>query len=101
MPVKLERESNAYHLFPILCGRRDELQAHLKDRGVQTLIHYPIPPHRQECYRQAIKDGLLVLPKGGLPITERIHAEELSLPIGPTITDGEVAAVIAAVNDFK
>lgn len=101
LPVKMERGRNAYHLFPVLCGRRDELQAHLKDRGVQTLIHYPIPPHRQECYRQAIKDGLLVLPKGGLPITERIHAEELSLPISPTITDGEVAAVIAAVNDFR
>ena len=101
LPVKLARELNAYHLFPILCGRRDALQAHLKARGVQTLIHYPIPPHRQECYRQAIKDGLLVLPKGGLPITERIHREELSLPIGPTITDDEVAAVIAAVNDFR
>ena len=101
MPVKLERELNAYHLFPILCGRRDELQAYLKAKGVQTLIHYPIPPHQQECYRQAIRDGLLVLPKGGLPITERIHGEELSLPIGPTITDAEVAAVIAAVNDFR
>lgn len=100
LPVKLERELNAYHLFPVLCAKRDELQAHLKAKGVQTLIHYPIPPHQQECYRQAIKDGLLVLPKGGLPITERIHAEELSLPIGPTITDDEVAAVIAAVNDF-
>ena len=101
MPVKLARELNAYHLFPILCGRRDELQAYLKAKGVQTLIHYPIPPHQQECYRQAIRDGLLVLPKGGFPITERIHCEELSLPIGPTITDAEVASVIAAVNDFR
>ena len=101
LPVKLERERNAYHLFPILCERRDELQTYLKARGVQTLIHYPIPPHRQECYRQAIRDGLLVLPKGGLPVTERIHAEELSLPIGPTIADAEVASVIAAVNDFR
>ena len=101
LPVKMERERNAHHLFPVLCGRRDDLQAHLKAKGVQTLIHYPIPPHRQECYRQAIKDGLLVLPKGGLPITERIHSEELSLPIGPTITDAEVASVIAAVNDFR
>lgn len=101
LPVKLERERNAYHLFPILCERRDELQTYLKARGVQTLIHYPIPPHRQECYRQTIRDGLLVLPKGGLPVTERIHAEELSLPIGPTIADAEVASVIAAVNDFR
>jgi len=101
LPVKLPREMNAYHLFPILCEKRDMLQAHLKANGIQTLIHYPIPPHKQECYRRAVKDGLLVLPKGGLPITERIHAEELSLPIGPTITDEEVASVIAAVNDFK
>ena len=89
---------NAYHLFPILSERRDELQAYLKGRGVQTLIHYPIPPHKQDCYRQAIQDGLLVVPKEGLPVTERIHAEELSLPIGPTITDDDVRYVIDAVN---
>jgi len=101
LPVKMSREANAYHLFPVLCAKRDELQAHLKSSGVQTLIHYPIPPHKQECYRKAIAHGLLVLPKGGLPITERIHAEELSLPIGPTIADAEVGVVIAAVNAFK
>ena len=98
LPVKLPREQNAYHLFPILCDRRDELQAHLKANGIQTLIHYPIPPHKQECYAQAIKDGLLVLPKGGLPVTERIHAEELSLPIGPTITNDEVKTIIEAIR---
>jgi len=101
LPLKMPREMNAHHLFPVLCERRDELQAHLKACGVQTLIHYPVPPHMQDCYRQAVADGRLVLPKGGLPVTERIHAEELSLPIGPTITDAEVAAVIAAVKDFK
>jgi len=100
LPAKLPRLENAYHLFPILCTKRDALQAYLKEAGVQTLIHYPIPPHKQDCYKKAIVDGLLVLPPGGLPITERIHAEELSLPIGPTITDKEVARVIATVNAF-
>jgi len=101
LPKRLPRGMNAYHLFPILCERRDELQAYLKDRGIQTLIHYPIPPHRQECYQKAIADGFLILPRSGLPITEQIHAQELSLPIGPTITDEEVKAVVDAINSFR
>jgi len=92
LPVELPREQNAYHLFPVLCRRRDELQEFLRGRGVQTLIHYPIPPHKQKCY--AAWSGL------SLPVTERIHAEELSLPIGPTITDAEVCEVASAVNGF-
>ena len=100
LPARLPREMNVCHLFPVLCERRDELQAHLKARGVQTLIHYPIPPHRQECYAKTAAGQLLVLPPGGLPVTERIHAQELSLPIGPTIRDEEVAQVIDAVNSF-
>jgi len=101
LPAKLPRRENAYHLFPILCSQRDALQAHLKTNGIQTLIHYPMPPHKQECYKKAIADGLLLLPKDGLPITELIHAEELSLPIGPTISDDEVSAVVASINDFR
>ena len=100
LPAKLPRSESAYHLFPVLCEKRGELQAFLKERGVQTLIHYPIPPHQQECYQRALKDGLLVLPASGLPVTERIHREELSLPIGPTISDAEVGEVIAAVDAF-
>jgi len=101
LPLRMPREQNAYHLFPIMCKNRDALQAHLKEKGVQTLIHYPIAPHQQECYKKAIADGLLVLPEGGLSITEQIHAQELSLPIGPTITDDEVQAVVSAVNSFS
>ena len=100
LPMLLPRENNAYHLFPILCESRDALQAHLKERDVQTLIHYPIPPHKQVCYRRAIALGLLVLPQSGLLVTERIHACELSLPIGPTISNDEAEQVIAAVNGF-
>ena len=93
LPSYLPRENNAYHLFPILCRRRNELQEFLKDRDVQTLIHYPVPPHKQECYAEYSRISL--------PVTERIHSEELSLPIGPTITNSEVQAVISAVNNFK
>ncbi|MGN1246510.1 MAG: DegT/DnrJ/EryC1/StrS family aminotransferase [Muribaculaceae bacterium] len=89
--------SNAvWHIFPILCSDRDALQQHLSECGVATLIHYPIPPHRQECYAQA----QLTLPPGNLPITERIHREELSLPCNQVMTDAEVQQVISAVNSF-
>jgi len=101
LPVKLPREQNAYHLFPILCNRRDALQAYLKKRSIQTLIHYPIPPHKQECYKKALTDGSLVLPQSCLPIAEQIHAQELSLPIGPVIANAEVEMVVSAVNSFQ
>ncbi len=100
LPTKLIREENVYHLFPVFCSKRDKLQEHLKKNGVQTLIHYPIPPHKQVCYAQEVARGQLVLPPNGLPITERIHNWELSLPISPTISDEEVSAVISAVNAF-
>jgi len=93
LPEYLPAENNVYHLFPVLCSRRDVLQAFLKARGVQTLIHYPIPPHKQECYK--------AWNPLSLPITERIHAEELSLPIGPTISDEEVNTVIDGMASFR
>lgn len=86
-----------WHIFPVLCSHRDALQQHLATRGVATLIHYPIPPHRQECYA----GDYLTMPQGGLPITERIHREELSLPCNQVMTDDEVQQVIAAANDFS
>ena len=86
-------EANVWHIFPVRCSRRDELQKHLAARGIQTLIHYPIPPHRQKAYPQW--HGL------SLPITEQIHREVLSLPISPVLTDEEADLVIEAVNDFR
>lgn len=85
--------AHAFHIFPVLCARRDELQRHLAEYGIQTIIHYPIPPHRQECYKEW--NGL------SLPVTERIHDEELSLPMSPVMTDSEVRRVVEAVNEFK
>lgn len=82
-----------WHVFPVRCKNRDAFQKHLADRGVQTVIHYPIPPHRQPAY---IEWHAL-----SLPITERIHGEILSLPISPIITDEEVSEVIRVVNEWK
>ena len=93
LPERLPDAQNVYHLFPVLSPRRDALQAWLKDNGVGTLIHYPIPPHRQECYREFA--GL------SLPVTEKIAAEELSIPIGPCITEEEAARVVSAMNAFR
>ena len=90
-------EQRAFHLFPILCEDRDELQKYLEENGVGTNIHYPIPPHQQECYRRS---GELVY-EGELPVTCMIHRQELSLPLSQVMTDKEVDRVIAAVNSFK
>ena len=76
----------------MLCSRRDELQSFLTERGVQTLIHYPIPPHKQECYAEW--NSL------SFPITERLAREELSLPISPVMTPEEVRAVVENLNEF-
>lgn len=92
LPRYVAPEHNAYHLFPIFCEERDRLQQHLKERGIETLIHYPIPPHLQECYREYAHLSL--------PITEQIHRTELSLPIGPTMSKDEAIKVIEAINHF-
>ncbi|MBR4793378.1 MAG: DegT/DnrJ/EryC1/StrS family aminotransferase [Bacteroidaceae bacterium] len=95
LPKRLDDAHNVYHLFPILCERRDELQAYLKENGVETLIHYPIPPHKQECYASAPWNiGLQ------LPVTEQIAAQELSLPIGPAIKPEDVSRIIDLINRF-
>ena len=93
MAVDCNRElSNVWHVFPVRTERRDEFQAYLTERGVQTVIHYPIPPHRQPAYTEWHDLEL--------PITEKIHETVISLPISPVMTDDEVAEVIAAVNRF-
>lgn len=85
--------SSVHHIFPVLCSERERLQQHLLNQGIQTMIHYPIPPHRQQCYADM---GLL-----SLPITERIHREELSLPLNPTLQQEEIELIIEAANSFK
>ena len=97
MPERLPDEQNVYHLFPILCDKRDELQAYLKDNEVGTVIHYPIPPFKQECYSKVVWN----IPQLSCPITEKIHDTELSLPMGPTISEEEINYIIKTINNFK
>ena len=92
LPVRLNDENNVYHIFPVFCEQRDALQQHLTDNGVQTLIHYPIPPHKQECYKEWNDKSF--------PITERIHNQELSLPISQVMSLEEAAEVVKVVNAF-
>ena len=85
--------SHVWHLFVVRCLARDSLAGHLAAKGIQTMVHYPTPPHWQPCYRSSL---------GGtaLPGTEALHREVLSLPMSPELRNDQVAAVIAAVNDW-
>ena len=96
---RLSDDQNVYHLFPVLVGdgKRDALHDYLEQNGVGTVIHYPIAPHKQECYSKATWN----MPQLSLPVTERIADEELSLPIGPAITFDQARTVIEIINSFK
>jgi len=99
MPDFLPDELNVYHLFPIIVKgkeNRDRLHDYLEKKGVGTVCHYPIAPHKQECYAKEIWNN----PQLSLPITERLADEELSLPIGPAITLKEVAEIVRLINIF-
>lgn len=87
------KRNNVYHVFPVRVENRDSFQAYLTEKGIQTVIHYPIPPHRQPAYTEW--HGL------ELPITEKIHDTIISLPISPVMTDDEVSEVIAAANAWR
>lgn len=85
-------ESHVFHLYVVRTEQRQALQEHLNAAGIQTLIHYPIPPHQQRAYQAWNQDSY--------PLTEAIHKEVLSLPISPVMTDRDVSAVINACNAF-
>ena len=87
-------ENNVYHIFPVFCDHRDELQTYLRAKGVFTLIHYPTAIHLQEAYRD------LNMGEGTFPITEKICATELSIPLYPGMTDEEIEYVITCLNEF-
>lgn len=86
-------DRHVFHIFPIRCNRRDELQNYLSANGIQTIIHYPIPPHKQECYKEW--NDL------SFPITEQIHNEELSLPMSPVMTKNELSKMTDVINAWK
>ena len=91
--IKDNDRDNVYHIFPILCPSRNRLQQYLKDNGIETMIHYPIPPHQQEAYKEWNEQHY--------PITEFIHCQELSLPCNPTMTDEEVYQIIDSINMYQ
>ena len=93
LPTRMPEKNNVYHLFPVFCKRRDEFQQYLTGQGVQTIIHYPIPPHKQNCYKEW--NAL------SLPITERIAKKELSLPISPVLSINDALTVIDLINTFE
>ena len=95
LPETRNGVEHVYHIFPLLCEKRDELQRYLLDKGIHTLIHYPIPPHLQKCYEY------LGHRKGEYPLSEAYAVQELSLPIYAGMPDEEVKLVTDAVNSFR
>lgn len=92
LPPTDQLDQDAWHLFVIRHPHRDALRAYLHERGINTEVHYPIPPHRQLAYASAAYPSF--------PISEQLHREVLSLPLNPILTDAEVDYIIAAINQF-
>lgn len=104
LPKRLPDENNVYHLFPVLVGVkcnvygvRDRLHDYLEEHGIGTVIHYPIAPHKQECYAKEEWN----VPQLSLPITERLADEELSIPMSPCMTQDQIEYVVKCINEFK
>ena len=93
LPSTEDEASHVWHLFVTRTGNRDAFQKHLADNGVGSLIHYPIPPHKQPAYKEWNNESY--------PISEEIHATVLSLPLHNALTDAEVSVVISACNSYK
>jgi dTDP-4-amino-4,6-dideoxygalactose transaminase len=86
-------DSHVFHVYVVKCSRRDELQAYLLEKGIETLIHYPIPIHKQKAYAEYSAVSL--------PETEILQSQILSIPISPVMDDSEVKYVIECMNGFS
>jgi dTDP-4-amino-4,6-dideoxygalactose transaminase len=93
LPYVPEFADPVWHLYVIRCPQRDKLRAYLERCGVSTVIHYPIPPHKQHCYES--------FSSRPLPIAEQLSEEVLSLPMSPAMTDEDVNHVVASIRDFS
>ena len=93
LPNVYAEDAHVWHLFVVRTKQRDNFQKYLLDNEIQTIIHYPIPPHKQECYK--LWNNL------SYPITEEIHKSVLSLPISPVMSDDEMRKVVEVVNEYK
>lgn len=94
LPVTAAGATHVFHLYIVRTSRRDALQQHLTAQGIGTLIHYPVPPHRQQAYAH------LNMPASAFPIAEEIASTALSLPMWPGMTEEQVKQVAAAVRGF-
>ena len=92
LPSEEYAMNSVHHIFPVLCEQRDRLQEYLREHGVETIIHYPIPPHQQPCY--AAWNSI------SLPITEQIHQQELSIPLHPLLKKEEITYIIDLLNSI-
>ena len=86
--------NSVYHVYPVFCSQRNKLKNFLQAKGVMSIIHYPIPPHRQKALRNALKGA-------NVPVTEKICATELSIPINSAMTRKDIDEVIRVINSFK
>ncbi len=93
LPNVYAEDAHVWHLFVVRTKQRDNFQKYLLDNEIQTIIHYPIPPHKQECYK--LWNNL------SYPITEEIHKSVLSLPISPVMSNDEVKKVVEVINEYK
>jgi dTDP-4-amino-4,6-dideoxygalactose transaminase len=92
VPAVSDWKSHVFHIFPVRCKRRKELKDFLWNNKIQTNIHYPIPPHKQECYKEWNRMNF--------PITEQIHNEELSLPMSQILSQEEISYIVDKINTF-
>ena len=96
LPLETEKDyEHIYHVFVIRCKKRDELETYLKENGICTIKHYPIPMHMQIAYKD------LGIPKGALPIAEEISDTVLSLPMFYGMTEDQINHVINTINNFS
>ena len=93
LPQTYSENSHVWHLFVVMVKDRARFQSYLNDNGIQTIIHYPIPPHKQECYKE--------LNHLSFKITEQIHSEIISIPISPVMSDSQIQKVVEAINSYK
>lgn len=93
LPTVREQDNHVWHLFVIRTNKRDELQKYLLDNGIQTLIHYPIPPHKQNAYQEWKNESY--------PISEQIHDEILSLPISGVQSLEDTKKIVQVLNEYK
>lgn len=93
LPKIFDWDQHVFHIFTILTEDREGLQKYLTEKEIGTNIHYPIPPHKQECYKEWNNMSF--------PVTEKIHQQELSLPMSPCLTDEQIQYVIDTLNEWK